>query len=378
MAYMTKEWKGREKVAIECFDHVEFYVGNAKQAAHFYRTAFGFEPYAYAGPETGRTDSVSYVMKQKDIFIVLTTGLNSRHPACEWVNRHGDSVHDIALRVSDPTTALAIALEGGREYGAQEAYSPRVLTGEGGTLRVAGLRTYGETIHTLIDRSGYNGLWAPGFVPLKLPAITASKSAGLILIDHIVGNVPEGKMDQVAKFYESTFGFMTFVEFNETDISTQFSALKSKVVRSKNWRVKMPINEPAKGLRKSQIDEYLQFNEGPGVQHIALLTTNIIDTVRTLRENGVEFLPVPDNYYEALPARVGKITEDIKALAELGILVDRDEEGYLLQLFTRPIEDRPTFFFEIIQRHGAVGFGQGNFQALFESIEREQAKRGNL
>ncbi|MCM2278711.1 MAG: 4-hydroxyphenylpyruvate dioxygenase [Oligoflexia bacterium] len=373
MAFMTKAWQGQEAFAVEGFDHLEFYVGNAKQAAHYYRAAFGFEPYAYCGPETGVRDYVSYVLRQNRVFVVLTTPLSSNHRISAWLASHGDSVHDIALAVKDPRAAFAECLR----RGGQEAYAPRELRDENGTVTVAGIRTYGETIHTFIDRSGYRGLWAPGFVELRLPPVPRQET-GLVAIDHVVGNVEVGAMDRWAGYYRSAFGFMTFVEFDENDISTRYSALKSKVVRSKNWRVKMPLNEPARGLRKSQIEEYLEFNEGPGVQHVALLSSDIVKTIGALRANGVEFLPVPDAYYEDLARRVGAIDEDLALLQRHGILVDRDEEGYLLQLFTKPVEDRPTFFFEIIQRKGALGFGQGNFQALFESIEREQARRGNL
>lgn len=373
MAKMTKEWKGSETFAIDQFHHVEFFVGNAKQAVHFYRSAFGFKPLAYAGPETGIRDHVSYVLEQGEIRIVLTTPLTNRHPAAEWLKRRGDSVHDIAIEVEDPAAAFSHCIRSG----GREAYAPRTLTDKTGEIRVAGIGTYGETIHTLIDSSAYGGIWAPGYVPLTLPAI-ATPASGLLAIDHIVGNVPVGEMDVWSRFYERAFGMMNFVHFDEADISTQYSALKSKVVRSKNWRVKMPINEPARGIKKSQIEEFLDFHEGSGVQHIALLTNDIAATVRSLRGAGVEFLGVPDTYYESLEDRVGRIREDRALLQELGILVDRDQEGYLLQLFTKPIEDRPTFFFEIIQRQGALGFGQGNFQALFEAIEREQERRGNL
>lgn len=373
MAFMTKEWKGQETFPVEGVHHVEFYVGNAKQAVHFYRSAFGFQPHAYAGPETGSREQVSYVLKQGHVFLVLTTPLSSRHPGSALLARHGDFVHDVAFTVADPGACFAACVS----RGAREAYAPRELEDSSGTVRVAGVRTYGDTIHTLVDGSGYRGLWAPGFVELKLPAVPGA-APGLAAIDHVVGNVEPNQMDVWSAFYESVFGFMTFVHFDENDISTQYSALKSKVVRSKNWRVKMPINEPAKGLKKSQIDEFLDFCEGPGVQHIALLTGDIIQAVSALRANGVEFLEVPDAYYENLEARVGKVSEELEVLRRHRILVDRDSDGYLLQLFTKPVEDRPTFFFEIIQRRGAVGFGQGNFQALFESIEREQARRGNL
>ncbi len=373
MAFMTADWNGTESLPIEDFHHVEFYVGNAKQAAHFYRSAFGFEAFAYSGPETGRRDAVSYVLKQNHIFIVLTTALSSRHPVAEWQQKHGDGVKDIAFQVTDVRACFEKALK----LGAKEAFAPRELKDEKGSVWIAGIQTYGDTIHTFVNRQNYKGCWLPGFREHKLPSLNRP-SAGLKFIDHIVGNVELGKMDHWTEYYKNIFGFTHFIRFDETDISTKFSALKSNVVRNKNWHVKMPLNEPAKGLKKSQIEEFLDFYEGPGVQHIALATENIVETISSLRANGVEFLDAPDSYYEELSGRVGQIAEDVKQLKNLGILVDRDEEGYLLQLFTKPIEDRPTFFFEIIQRKGALGFGQGNFQALFESIEKEQAKRGNL
>ncbi len=373
MAFMTKEWTGQEVFKIDGFHHVEFYVGNAKQAAYFYQSAFGFDLHAYKGPETGCKTHVSYVLKQNHIYIVLTTPLHAAHPASEWLKKHGDFAYDIALCVPDPGHAFEECLR----RGAKEAFAPHADQTKEGLFVTAGIRTYGDTIHSFIHDEEFKGCWAPGFVALKSPALNR-QTVQLAAIDHIVGNVAVRDMDRWAKFYEEVFGFMTFVEFDEKDISTRYSALKSKVVRSKNWRVKMPINEPAKGLKKSQIEEYLDFNEGPGVQHIALITKDIVRAVSALRANGVEFLEVPDSYYDALDARVGDIDEDLELLKKHKILVDRDQEGYLLQLFTRPIEDRPTFFFEIIERKGALGFGQGNFQALFESIEREQARRGNL
>jgi 4-hydroxyphenylpyruvate dioxygenase len=373
MAIITTEWRGTEYFPITDLDHVEFYVGNARQAVHYYRTAFGFEPLAYAGPETGQRDRVSYVLKQNRIHFVFTTPLISSHPATHWLARHGDGVCDIAFRAEDAREAYESCLS----RGAESAYAPVESRDEQGILRRAGIKTYGDTIHSFIERRDYHGLWAPGYVPLDLPHLQPNPP-NLLVIDHIVGNVEEGRMDQWKDFYERVFGFTTFVAFDETDISTRYSALKSRVVRSKNWKIKFPINEPARGLRKSQIQEFLDFNEGPGVQHIALLTEDIRQTIRALRENGVDFLYVPETYYDHLLERVGPIDEPLADLKELGILVDRDEEGYLLQLFTKPVEDRPTLFFEVIQRKGSRGFGQGNFQALFESIEREQERRGNL
>jgi 4-hydroxyphenylpyruvate dioxygenase len=374
MAFMTKDWSGTETYPIDRFHHVEFYVGNAKQASYFYRTALGFESYAYAGPETGQMDAVSYVLKQNKIFIILTTPLKSRHPATDWLAQHGDSVRDIAFQVEDPFKAHQTFIK----QGGVDAFAPHALQDAQGRVQLAGIQTYGGTIHTLINRSQYRGIWAPGFVELKLPKMQIGQSPDLVQMDHIVGNVRLGEMNHWVQYYEKVFGFMSFVEFDETDISTQFSALKSKVVRSKNWNIKMPINEPARGLKKSQIDEFVEFHEGQGVQHIALQSNHIERSIEVLRSRGVEFLKIPDTYYHDLAHRVGTIDEEIEKLRQLNILVDRDEQGYLLQLFTKPIEDRPTFFFEIIQRKGALGFGQGNFQALFESIEREQAQRGNL
>lgn len=373
MAMITDEWTGTEYFPILDFDSVEFLVGNAKQAAYFYRSALGFEPIAYAGPETGQRDKVSYVLKQGMVRIVLTTPLSSRHPYSDWLKKHGDGVYDVAMLVEGSSTAHASCLS----RGAESAYGPKDLKDDSGTLALAGIKTYGDTIHSLVDRREYKGVWAPGFVPLDLP-VAPGEPATVATIDHVVGNVEEGKMNVWRDFYEKVFGFTNFVVFDETDISTKYSALKSRVMRSKNWKVKLPINEPAKGLRKSQIEEYLDFNEDAGVQHVALGTGDILTTVSNLKKNGVEFLTIPDSYYENLLKRVGKIDETLDDIKKLSILADSDKDGYLLQIFTKPIEDRPTFFFEYIQRRGCRGFGQGNFQALFESIEIEQGKRGNL
>ena len=373
MSFMTNEWTGTEHFSVKDFDHVEFYVGNAKQVVHFYRTAFGFQPHAYCGPETGVRDRVSYVLKQNHLFFVFTTPLSSNHPATKWHSMHGDGVRDIAIRVECDKEAH----DSCEARGAVSVMLPTVTEDENGKFGKSSIQTYGDTIHSFIWRDEYKGLWAPGFEALTLPDVS-SENPGFIRADHIVGNVELDKMDVWSGFYERVFGFTTFVRFDETDISTQYSALKSIVVRSKNWKVMMPINEPAEGKKKSQIEEYLDFNEGPGVQHIAIQTGDIIKTISALRKNGVEFLEVPDTYYDALSDRVGEIDEDLETLKELKILVDKDEDGYLLQLFTKPLEDRPTLFIEIIQRKGSRGFGQGNFQALFESIELEQDKRGNL
>ena len=373
MAYISTEWTGKEYFKIHDFHHVEFYVGNAKQAVYFYRAAFGFEPHAYCGPETGVREQVTYVLKKNKIFFLFTTPLSSNHQATKWLEKHGDGVYDISFSVDCDKEAYDSCLSRGA-IGVEE---PTVSEDDFGKYGKSSIQTYGDTIHSFIWDKEYKGLWAPNFGKLELPEINNQDSA-LITIDHIVGNVEDGKMDEWGEFYEKVFGFPTFVRFDETDISTKYSALKSIVVRSKNWKVKMPINEPAIGIKKSQIEEYLDFNEGPGAQHIAILTDDIIKSISALRANGVEFLEVPDTYYENIGDRIGIIDEDIEVLRKLKILVDRDEEGYLLQLFTKPLEDRPTLFIEIIQRKGSRGFGQGNFQALFESIEREQARRGNL
>jgi 4-hydroxyphenylpyruvate dioxygenase len=373
MAYLSKEWKGTEYFPIHNFHHIEYFVGNAKQAVHYYRSAFGFEAYAYCGPETGVRDRVSYVLKKNKQFFVFTTPLNSESQASYWLKKHGDGIYDISFSVDCDKVAYESCLSRGAE-GVEE---PHFINDKNGKWGKSSIKTYGDTIHSFIDDKSYNGLWAPNFISLSLPKISQIDTH-LISIDHIVGNVEEGKMDAWQEFYEKIFGFTTFVRFDETDISTQYSALKSIVVRSKNWKVKMPINEPAKGIKKSQIEEYLDFNEGPGVQHVAILTDNIIESIISLRANGVDFLDVPDTYYDDLEKRIGTIDEDISILRKLKILVDRDDEGYLLQLFTKPLEDRPTLFIEIIQRKGSRGFGQGNFQALFEAIESEQALRGNL
>ena len=373
MAYVSDKWNGNEYFKIKDFDHLEFYVGNAKQAAHFYISAFGFHPYAYCGPETGIKDRVSYVLRQNKIFFVLTTPILSSHPASKWLFKHGDGVSDIAMVVESHQKAHDSCLS----RGAVTIDAPKISEDKNGKFGKSSIKAYGDTIHSFVSRSDYNGHWAPGFKELKMSEVIC-EDPGLIKIDHVVANVEVDNMEYWKEFYENIFGFSTFVKFDETDISTEYSSLKSVVVRSKNWNVKLPINEPAEGLKKSQIEEYLEFNEGPGVQHIALLTGDIIATIDSLRKNGVDFLDVPDSYYDNLSDRVGNVDEDVQKLKDLKILVDRDEEGYLLQLFTRPIQDRPTLFIEIIQRKGSRGFGQGNFQALFEAIEKEQEKRGNL
>ncbi|HEX6106500.1 MAG TPA: 4-hydroxyphenylpyruvate dioxygenase [Gemmatimonadales bacterium] len=353
-------------------DYVEFYVGNAKQASHFYRTAFGFQLNGYRGPETGVRDAASYLLQQNKIRLVLTTPLRPDHPAADHIHRHGDGVRDIALWVDDAREAFRNAVQ----RGARPAQEPTVLRDDGGEVIQAAIHTYGDTIHTLVERSGYRGLFLPGFRPVEpryRPAPT-----GLQYVDHIVGNVELGRMNEWVGFYERVMGFKNLISFDDKDISTEYSSLMSKVVSSGNERIKFPINEPAQGKKKSQIDEYLEFYRGAGAQHLALATDDIIETVTALRDRGVEFLSVPTTYYDELQARVGTIDEPVGRLKELGILVDRDPDGYLLQIFTKPVEDRPTVFYEIIQRKGARSFGKGNFKALFEAIEREQALRGNL
>ncbi len=353
-------------------DYIEFWVGNAKQASHYYRSAFGYQLVGYRGPETGVRDRASYLMQQGKIRLVLTTAVRAEGMIAEHVRKHGDGVKDLALWVDDARAAYAIAIE----RGAESALEPQVLTDENGEVVIAAIRTYGDTIHSLVERRNYTGLFMPGFVPAS--SRFQPESVGLKYVDHCVGNVELGKMNDWVDFYAGVMGFRNLLTFDDKDISTEYSALMSKVMANGNDRIKFPINEPAEGKKKSQIDEYLEFYGGPGVQHIAVATDDIINTVTTLRERGVEFLSVPTSYYEELQGRVGKIDEPLDKLAELGILVDRDPDGYLLQIFTKPVQDRPTLFYEIIQRKGAKSFGKGNFRALFEAIEREQALRGNL
>jgi 4-hydroxyphenylpyruvate dioxygenase len=357
-------------------DHVKFFVGNAKQAAYFYRNAFGFDVVGYAGLETGVKTEASYVLKQGLITFVLTSALTPNHPENFRLAKSGDGVMDIAFDVEDVTKTYETVLS----RGAVGVLEPTVLQDENGTYERAVIQTYGDTTHSFINRDKYRGVHAPGFKPLDEDRYGPRQmhSVGLKSIDHMVANVEEGKMNQWVQFYEKVMGFSLLVSFDDKDISTEYSALMSKVVQDGKGRIKLPINEPAKGKRRSQIEEYLNFYNGPGIQHIALTTGNIVETVSNMRKNDVSFLRVPRAYYETLTERVGKIDEDIETLAELGILVDRDEDGYLLQIFTKPVEDRPTLFFEIIERHGARSFGKGNFKALFESIEREQARRGTL
>ena len=353
-------------------DHLEFYVGNAKQAAYYYQGAFGFELVAYAGPETGQRDRASYVLQQGKIRLVLTTALRSDSPIAEHVKLHGDGVKILALLVDDAYASYAKTV--GR--GARSYQEPQTLRDEHGEVRTAGIYTYGETVHLFVERKNYHGAFLPGYVA-RQPALKATP-VGLQYIDHCVGNVGWNRMNETVQWYEHVMGFANILSFDDKQINTEYSALMSKVMSNGNGYVKFPINEPAEGKKKSQIEEYLNFYEGEGVQHIAVATDDIIATVRAMKARGVEFLGTPGYYYDNLHGHVGAIDEDVAALRELGILADRDEEGYLLQIFTKPVEDRPTVFFEIIQRKGAKSFGAGNFKALFESIEREQDLRGNL
>ncbi|NLR80752.1 4-hydroxyphenylpyruvate dioxygenase [Chitinophaga eiseniae] len=353
-------------------DYVEFYVGNAKQAAHYYKTAFGFQSVAYAGPETGVRDRVSYVLVQNKLRFVLTTSLLPDTDIARHVAKHGDGVKVLALWVDDARAAFEETVKrGGTPY-----LEPVVEKDEFGEVVRSGIRTYGDTVHVFVERKNYKGLFLPGYKEWKTAYNPAD--TGLLYVDHCVGNVGWNEMNTWVSFYERVMGFRNLISFDDSDISTEYSALMSKVMSNGNGRVKFPINEPAEGKKKSQIEEYLDFYGGPGVQHVAIATNDIVKTVTELQARGVEFLTVPSSYYETLLDRVGKIDEDLAPLQKLGILVDRDDEGYLLQIFTKPIQDRPTVFFEIIQRKGAQSFGKGNFKALFESIEREQALRGNL
>ncbi len=353
-------------------DFVEFYVGNAKQAAHYYKTAFGYEGLAYSGPETGDREKVSYVLKQDKVRLILTTALHPEHPIAQHTAFHGDGVKAIALTVNDARDAfLQTTSRGAKPY-----MEPKEITDDSGTIVMSGIHIYGDTVHLFVERKNYNGIFLPGFREWK--SEYNPEPVGLKYIDHCVGNVGWNEMNPWVKFYEEVMGFRNILTFDDKQISTEYSALMSKVMSNGNGYVKFPINEPAKGKKKSQVEEYLDFYGGPGVQHIAIATDNIMETVTKLRSRGVEFLQVPGTYYDDLAKRVGPIEEDIEKLRPLGILVDRDDEGYLLQIFTKPVEDRPTLFYEIIQRRGAKSFGAGNFKALFEALEREQALRGNL
>ncbi len=354
-------------------DYVEFYVGNAKQAAHYYMSAFGFQALAYAGPETGVRDRASYVVRQNKLTFMLTTPLRAGNEIADHIYKHGDGVKSLALMVDDATKAW----EETTKRGATSYMEPVHTNDANGEVVMSGIKTYGDTVHLFIERKKYSGTFMPGFRAWNNPHYQPTDT-GLLYVDHCVGNVGWNQMNVWVKFYEEVMGFKNILTFDDEDISTEYSALMSKVMSSGNGYVKFPINEPAEGKKKSQVEEYLEFYDGEGVQHVALATSDIVKTVRELMSRGVEFLKVPSSYYDDLTDRVGHIDEDLEPLKELGILVDRDHEGYLLQLFSKPVEDRPTLFFEIIQRKGAKSFGKGNFKALFEAIEREQEARGNL
>lgn len=366
----TKPQTAVDEIPIEGFDYIEFFVGNALQATYYYHRGFGFDVVAFKGLETGSRDRCSYVLRQNKVQIVLTSAFNANSPIAEHVHKHGDGVQNIGLRVKDARKAFETAVQ----RGAKPIVEPTVEEGPDGKFVSASVHTYGDTIHTFVERHAYTGPFAPGFKPME----KKHGNTGLLIVDHVVGNVETERMDHWVEFYQKVFGFYVYQGFDASDISTQYSALVSKVMANKSGSIKLPINEPAEGKRRSQIQEYLDYYTAPGVQHIAIATADIIKTVADLKNRGIEFLTVPRSYYDALPERVGKIDEDIEELYKLGILVDRESEGYLLQIFTKPVEDRPTLFFEVIQRKGAKGFGKGNFKALFESIEREQERRGNL
>jgi 4-hydroxyphenylpyruvate dioxygenase len=365
-----------DEMPLRKIDHVRFFVGNARQSAYFYRNAYGFDVVAYAGLETKVKHEAGYVVQQGGITFVIMSPLRANHPDSARLILHGDGVSDIALQVDDVRHAYNLAVQ----RGAVGVVGPRVIDDKYGTYEYATIRAYGDTTHTFVNRDKYKGAFAPGFDPIDPARYNPSTyhPTGLLAIDHIVGNVEEGRMDEWVEFYRKVLGFEQLVSFDDQDISTEYSALMSKVVQSGRGKIKFPINEPAHGRRKSQIEEYIDFYGGAGVQHIAMATNDIVKTVRALKANDVSFLRVPKTYYEGLGDRVGSIKEDIHELAELGILVDRDDEGYMLQIFTKPVQDRPTLFFEIIQREGSKSFGKGNFKALFEAIEREQETRGTL
>lgn len=353
-------------------DYVEFYVGNAKQAAHFYKTAFGFQSFAYAGPETGVRDHVSYVVRQHKLTLVLTTPLRANNEMADHIYKHGDGVKTLALMVEDARDAW----EQTTCRGAKSYMEPVSLKDDSGEVVLSGIHTYGDTVHVFVERKNYKGAFMPGFREWK--TVYNPPPSGLLYVDHCVGNVGWNQMNPWVKFYEDVMGFKNILSFDDEDISTEYSALMSKVMSNGNGFVKFPINEPAEGKKKSQVEEYLDFYDGEGCQHVALATNDIVKTVTDLQSRGIEFLKIPTSYYDDLLSRIGHIDEDLEPLKQLGILVDRDNEGYLLQIFTKPVEDRPTLFFEIIQRKGAKSFGKGNFKALFEAIEGEQALRGNL
>ncbi|PWU02240.1 MAG: 4-hydroxyphenylpyruvate dioxygenase [Bacteroidetes bacterium] len=368
----SSQTRGEDFLPLQGTDYVEFYVGNAKQAAHYYKTAFGFQSLAYAGPETGIKDKVSYAIRQNKLTFVLTTPLRNANPIADHIYKHGDGVKALALRVDDANSAWKETTK----RGARSWLEPVELSDSEGKVVMSGIHTYGDTVHLFIERKNYEGAFMPGYK--KWESNYNPTDTGLMYVDHCVGNVGWNQMNRWVKFYEEVMGFRNILSFDDNDISTEYSALMSKVMSNGNGFVKFPINEPAEGKKKSQVEEYLDYYNGEGCQHVALATNNIIETVKALSSRGLEFLTVPSSYYDELFDRVGKIDEDLKPLSELGILVDRDDEGYLLQIFSKPVEDRPTLFYEIIQRKGAKSFGKGNFKALFEAIEREQEKRGNL
>lgn len=372
LEYKEKQKQQEDFLPLQGTDHVEFYVGNAKQAAHYYKSAFGFQSVAYAGPETGVKDRASYVVRQNKLTFVLTTPLKSGNAMADHVAKHGDGVKMLALRVDDAARAWQeTTRRGGKSY-----MEPVTLKDDLGEVVMSGIHTYGDTVHLFIERKNYSGPFMPGY--RKWESVYNPSETGLLYVDHCVGNVGWNQMNRWVKFYEDVMGFRNILSFDDNDISTEYSALMSKVMSNGNGYVKFPINEPAEGKKKSQVEEYLEYYDGEGCQHVALATHNIIETVSELQRRGVEFLKVPASYYSTVLDRVGHIDEDLKPLSELGILIDKDDEGYLLQIFSKPVEDRPTLFFEIIQRKGAKSFGKGNFKALFEAIEREQAERGNL
>jgi 4-hydroxyphenylpyruvate dioxygenase len=358
---------------LDGWDHLELWVGNAKQAAYWYEHALGFERVAYAGPETGVRDRASYVLEQGEIRLVLTSGVRADSDVSRFAAKHGDAAKDIALQVPDAAHAYREAVQ----RGARGIAEPERVEDDHGRVELATIGTYGENVHTFVNRAEYNGPFLPGYVSLA-PNGHRGQGAGLIAVDHVVGNVELGQMNRWVEFYESVFGMTNIVHFGDDQIQTEYSALMSKVMADGSGKIKFPINEPAEGKRKSQIDEYLEFNEGPGVQHIALQSQSIVQTIEALKDRGVLFLDTPEMYYDDVEGRVGEIAEDYADLKRLRILADRDDDGYLLQIFTKTAQDRPTLFFEVIERHGATTFGEGNFKALFESIEREQALRGNL
>jgi 4-hydroxyphenylpyruvate dioxygenase len=370
---MTASAQPHPAVALLDWDHLHFHVGNAKQAAHYYATAFGFEVFAYCGPETGVRGRASYALRQNDLVFVLTSSLGSDDPIATHVARHGDGIKDVALRSSDVRAAYDRAVGSG----ARGIEPPHESRDAAGAVITATIGAYGDTTHTLVQRDAYSGTFLPGFVPVTASA-RAPHAPGLLRIDHCVANVGPNEMDTWCAWYAGAFGFTQLMSFDDHDISTEFSALRSKVMSDAATRVKFPINEPAPGKRKSQIEEYLDFYGGPGIQHVAIATDDIVATIAALRANGVQFLETPASYYDALPSRVGPIEEALPTLRDLSILVDRDDRGYMLQIFTKTLQDRPTLFFEIIQRRGSLSFGKGNFKALFVSIEEGQAKRGNL